>query len=266
MQPDEGQAPAAVASSTTSPPPCPTRRSEKEVENSTLAMLQAFRTARSVPGKELLRLIDEHSLACEEYGQVLPEVCSRVSKLTATLRADLRGSGFKEQVPMDTGTSGVFSEFLSSLGVATPDAVQTSAPQAVFAAPTEPAENAAYLGTLLDDLEHGPAKALQAGRRLDGELKEMVKVLEQLRAAWPELRTSVEGAFEAQKHLRTKDLAQALKQVLQFRRHVAAAIPSIEALCEWLEDATEQVRQKEEDRGEAEAGSTAGMASEKKDT
>lgn len=36
--------------------------------------------------------------------------------------------------------------------------------------------------------------------------------------------------------------------------------------CEWLEDATEQVRQKEEDRGEAEAGSTAGMASEKKDT
>ncbi|CAK9035919.1 unnamed protein product [Durusdinium trenchii] len=299
MQPDEGQAPAAVASSTTSPPPCPTRRSEKEVENSTLAMLQAFRTARSVPGKELLRLIDEHSLACEEYGQVLPEVCSRVSKLTATLRADLRGSGFKEQVPMDTGTSGVFSEFLSSLGVATPDAVQTSAPQAVFAAPTEPAENAAYLGTLLDDLEHGPAKALQepstkgptvgpiacfttvrsessklpgfllvgrpfgpfshctgcnfrllreAGRRLDGELKEMVKVLEQLRAAWPELRTSVEGAFEAQKHLRTKDLAQALKQVLQFRRHVAAAIPSIEALCEWLEDATEQVRQKEEER------------------
>eukprot|EP00913_Durusdinium_trenchii_P016171 g15197.t1 len=194
---------------------------------------------------------------------------------------------------MDTGTSGVFSEFLSSLGVATPDAVQTSAPQAVFAAPTEPAENAAYLGTLLDDLEHGPAKALQepstkgptvgpiacfttvrsessklpgfllvgrpfgpfshctgcnfrllreAGRRLDGELKEMVKVLEQLRAAWPELRTSVEGAFEAQKHLRTKDLAQALKQVLQFRRHVAAAIPSIEALCEWLEDATEQER------------------------
>ena len=32
-------------------------------------------------------------------------------------------------------------------------------------------------------------------------------------ALWRELRTSVENAFEFQKPLRTKDLAQALKQV-----------------------------------------------------
>jgi len=247
MQPDEGQATAAAASPSEA---STSRRSEQEIENSTLAMLQAFRTAKSVPGKELLRLIDEHSLACEEYGQMLPQACSRVSTLTATLRGDLRGSGFREQVPMDAGTSGVFSDFLSSLGVAT-DTMQASAPQAGFSplvAPTEPVENAAALGALVEELEQGPAKALQAGRRLEGELKEMLNLLVKLQASWPELRTSVEGAFESQKHLRTKDLAQALKQVLQFRRQLRAAAPSIEALCDLLEDATEQVRQREEER------------------
>ena len=121
-------------------------------------MLQAFRTARSVPGKELLRLIEEHALACEEYGEILPQVWSRVSKLTATLRADLRGSGFKEQVAgTDTQTSGIFSDFLSSLGVST-DA--SPGPQAAFAPPGsgEPAENAASLGAVLEHLEQGPGQ------------------------------------------------------------------------------------------------------------
>ena len=76
----------------------------------------------------------------------------------------------------------------------------------------------------------------------------MVRLLERLRATWPELRASVEGAFESKQHLRTKDVAQALKQVLQFRRQITAALPSIEALCDLLEDAIEQVRQKEEER------------------
>ncbi|CAE7653792.1 unnamed protein product [Symbiodinium necroappetens] len=76
----------------------------------------------------------------------------------------------------------------------------------------------------------------------------MVKLLQRLRASWPELRASVEGAFESGSHIRTKDLAQALKQVLQFRRQLSAAVPSIEALCDSLEDATEQVRQREEER------------------
>lgn len=58
----------------------------------------------------------------------------------------------------------------------------------------------------------------------------------------------MEGAFESGSHIRTKDLAQALKQVLQFRRQLSAAVPSIEALCDSLEDATEQVRQREEER------------------
>ncbi|CAJ1337423.1 unnamed protein product [Effrenium voratum] len=238
---------AEAAPATAAPP----RRTEKEIENSTLAMLQAFRTARSVPGKELLRLIDEHAYSCEEYAQVLPQAWGRVSKLTAALRADLRGSGFKEHVPVDAGTSGIFSEFLSSLGVAT-DSVPT-APQAVLSTPavtqtSEPVEKAAELAAVLDHLEQGPAKALQEGRRLEAELKEMVKLLERLRAIWPELRTSVEGAFEKGTHLRTKDIAQALKQVLQFRRQLCAATPSIEALCDLLEDATEQVRQREEER------------------
>ncbi|CAE7449357.1 unnamed protein product [Symbiodinium natans] len=213
-------------------------------------MLQALRTAKSVPGKELLRLIDEHSQSCEEYAEILPQAWSRVNKLTEALRVDLRGSGFKE-LPADAATqSGIFSEFLSSLGVAT-DLVQTSQAQAAAlpsATPLEPAEQAVELGVLLDHLEQGPAKALQAGRRLESELKEMVKLLQRLRASWPELRASVEGAFESGTHIRTKDLAQALKQVLQFRRQLSAAVPSIEALCDSLEDATEQVRQREEER------------------
>lgn len=225
------------------------RRPEKEVENSTLAMLQALRTAKSVPGKELLRLIDEHSLSCEEYAEILPQAWSRVNKLTEALRTDLRGSGFKE-LPADAATqSGIFSEFLSSLGVAT-DLVQTQTQTTVLPSvtPLEPSEQAVELGVVLDHLEQGPAKALQAGRRLESELKEMVKLLQRLRASWPELRASVEGAFESGSHIRTKDLAQALKQVLQFRRQLSAAVPSIEALCDSLEDATEQVRQREEER------------------
>ncbi|CAE7544905.1 unnamed protein product [Symbiodinium pilosum] len=226
------------------------RRAEKEVENSTLAMLQALRTAKSVPGKELLRLIEEHSLSCEEYAEILPQAWSRVNKLTEALRTDLRGSGFKE-LPADAATqSGVFSEFLSSLGVATdlPQNVPTQVVALPSVTPLEPADQAIELGVLLDHLEQGPAKALQAGRRLQSELKEMVRLLQRLRASWPELRASVEGAFESGTHIRTKDLTQALKQVLQFRRQLSAAVPSIEALCDSLEDATEQVRQREEER------------------
>ncbi|CAE7201273.1 unnamed protein product [Symbiodinium sp. CCMP2592] len=227
------------------------RRPEKEVENSTLAMLQALRTAKSVPGKELLRLIDEHSQSCEEYAEILPQAWSRVNKLTEALRTDLRGSGFKE-LPADAATqSGIFSEFLSSLG-ATDLVQQTTQTQTTTVLPSvtplEPAEQAVELGVVLDHLEQGPAKALQAGRRLESELKEMVKLLQRLRVSWPELRASVEGAFESGSHIRTKDLAQALKQVLQFRRQLSAAVPSIEALCDSLEDATEQVRQREEER------------------
>eukprot|EP00931_Biecheleriopsis_adriatica_P058519 TRINITY_DN34863_c0_g1_i1.p1 TRINITY_DN34863_c0_g1~~TRINITY_DN34863_c0_g1_i1.p1 ORF type:complete len:436 (+),score=117.00 TRINITY_DN34863_c0_g1_i1:109-1416(+) len=234
-------------------------RADKDVENSTLAMLQALRTAKSVPGKELLRLIDEHQVACEDFAEVLPPACARVSKLTSTLRADLRGSGFKELQPADAGASGIFSELLSSLGVT----LDTSQPQghglAEASAPlTLPApsastsrdegEQASELGQALEHLEQGPAKALQAGRRAEGELKEMLKVLERLRASWPELRASVEGAFQGGTHIRTKELGASLKQVLHFRRQFRSALPSIETLCDLLEDAMEQVREREEER------------------
>mmetsp|Transcript_45038 Transcript_45038/g.105067 ORF Transcript_45038/g.105067 Transcript_45038/m.105067 type:complete len:470 (-) Transcript_45038:128-1537(-) len=252
MLPDSSQAAVAVGlAAKHASEPILVKRTEKEIENSTLAMLQALRTAKSVPGKELLRLIDEHALSCEEYAEILPQAWNRVHKLTDTLRTDLRGSGFKEQTSDASAPLGIFSEFLSSLGVTT-DSVQTSTPQAPAPSPSstllEPADQAVELGTLLDHLEQGPARILQAGRRLESELKEMVKLLQKLRASWPELRASVESAFESGTHIRTKDLAQALKQVLQFRRQLSSAVPSIEALCDSLEDATEQVRKREEER------------------
>eukprot|EP00441_Pelagodinium_beii_P012077 CAMPEP_0197693144 /NCGR_PEP_ID=MMETSP1338-20131121/112083_1 /TAXON_ID=43686 ORGANISM="Pelagodinium beii, Strain RCC1491" /NCGR_SAMPLE_ID=MMETSP1338 /ASSEMBLY_ACC=CAM_ASM_000754 /LENGTH=402 /DNA_ID=CAMNT_0043275859 /DNA_START=12 /DNA_END=1216 /DNA_ORIENTATION=- len=240
------------------PPNSRVRRSEKEIENSTLAMLQALRTARSVPGKELLRLIDEHSEACQEFAAVLPEAWDRVHKLTSALRIDLRGSGFKELQQGDSSTPGIFSDLLSTLGVTSDVAPALASGQVLNERPAVPAasssssqdamEQAVELGMSLDHIEQGPAKALQAGRRLEAELKEMMKLLDRLQATWPELRTSVEGAFDSGQHLRTKDLGQALKQVLYFRRQFTGAMPSIDALCETLEDATDQVRQREEER------------------
>lgn len=218
-------------------------RPEKEVEQSTLACLQALRSAKSIPGKEIMQLLKEHAGACEEYKNTLAPAWNRLHELAANLRSDLRGSGFKDQSSTESGTSGIFGDILSTLGV-TMDADQI--PDTGRGLSADVAEQ--DLSKALEHLEIQPARALKDVRRVETEAQEMLRVLDRLCACWPELQISVNLAYKAKAPLRTKDLSQALKQSLQFRGKVPSIMHSIDASCDLLEDATDQVRQCEEER------------------
>eukprot|EP00930_Biecheleria_cincta_P007003 TRINITY_DN10813_c0_g2_i1.p1 TRINITY_DN10813_c0_g2~~TRINITY_DN10813_c0_g2_i1.p1 ORF type:complete len:405 (+),score=99.41 TRINITY_DN10813_c0_g2_i1:108-1217(+) len=199
-----------------------------------------MRTAKSIPGRELLRLLEEHAMACEKYVKTLQPAWERMRILAANLRSDLRGAGFKNQ---NTSTSGIFGDILSTLGV-TMDTDQT--PDIGQGLCSDLAEQ--DLSKALEHFELQPARALKDFQRVETEVKDMLRVLHRLRAGWPDLISSVQHALSSRGQLKTKDLSQALKQSLQFRGKLPNIMHSAEALCDLLEDATDQVRHCEEER------------------
>lgn len=226
-------------------------RSETEINQSTEAMLQALRAAKSIPCDELLRLIDEHASDSEKYYSTLEPAWSKVRTLTANLRSDLRVSGIRSQAPTDAGSSGIFGDILSTFGLdagPTPDHCEASLTGPAMSLFSESSEQATDLGKALEHLEHQPARALKDARRVEAEVKEMLRVLERVKPCWADFRSSVERAYKGRTQLKTGDISKALKQILQLRERYPSIIRSIDDLCDLLEDATDQVRRREEER------------------
>lgn len=227
-------------------------RSEKEIENSTRALLEALRgSAKSLPGDEILRLIDEHASACETYTSTLEPARKKMHALVVNLQSNLRVSGIKSQNPTDTGSSGIFGDLLSTFGLDAghaPDHCEASLTGPAISLFSEVSEQATDLGKALEHLEHQPARALKYAQRVEAEVKETLRVVKRLQAFWPDLRSSVQRAFSAKTQLKTGDLSTALKQVLQCGEKYSTLMRSLDALCDLLEDATDQVRRREEER------------------
>lgn len=231
-------------------------RAEKDFEGSTLNMLNTLRTAKSVNGKELLRVVDEQTSAFEESAKSLDSAYTRVHQLSLTLQADLRAGGMLPPQETESSSSNMFSEFLTTLGVL-PEVIQpevsalgldSATLSLVMAANPEAASQALQLGQTLELLDQGPTNVLQASRRLELEFKELLEQLATFRARWPIVRTSVAEATEARGNLRTKDLIQIFKQALVWRQQLSNSLASTEDVCFCLEDATNQAREKQEER------------------
>lgn len=162
---------------------------------------------------------------------------------------------------------GLFTDLLSTLGIA-PEARAAADPapaRHVVEWPRAPEPAPTFLeddgrarsrtrGLLVDldaaleQLEHGSERAAQEGARLLSELEDLGRRFEKLRACWPCLRESICRAYEVSKPLETASLAGTLREVLLWRRALAAVFEGAGQACEQLRDGLEQARARRGER------------------